>query len=276
MSFAQDHDPSRLVLEPIGIVRTSRATKVEAPRQPRAAQGEPARIELLPGRNFEHALEDLARWKLIWVIFWFHQNPGWRPKVLPPRSTSGRKGVFSTRSPHRPNPIGLSVVRLDKVEGLNIHILDSDMLDGTPVLDLKPYVAYTDSHPDAGNGWLDDAEAVQPADPVSAYAVTFMPLATEQATWIETRTGLAVEERIRSTLALGPEPHPYRRIRKLADGMQLAVKEWRVRFSVEGRDVRVIAIASGFRESQLANESDDEMLRAHREFRERWSGPRQS
>src|SRR6185295_10704904 len=80
------------------------------------------------------------------------------PKVLPPRSVTGRKGVFATRSPHRPNPIGLSVVRLERIEGLTLHILDSDMLDGTPVLDIKPYVAYTDSHPDAGNGWLDDAE----------------------------------------------------------------------------------------------------------------------
>jgi tRNA-Thr(GGU) m(6)t(6)A37 methyltransferase TsaA len=279
MSSAQDKDLSRLVLEPIGIVRTSLATKVEAARQPRAAQGAPARIELFPGRNFEHALEDMARWKLIWVIFWFHHNPRWRPKVLPPRSTSGRKGVFATRSPHRPNPIGLSVVRLERVEGLNLHVLDADILDGTPVLDLKPYVAYTDSHPDAGNGWLDDAEAAhgfavaQPVDPVSAFTVTFAPLATEQSNWIETRTGLAIAERIRSTLSLGPEPHPYRRIRRTDAGMQLAVKEWRVRFSVEGRNVHVTAIATGFRESQLASNSDDDVLRTHREFREQWGGP---
>lgn len=272
MSSIQDNDP-RLIVEPIGIVRASLATKVEAARQPRAAKGASARIELFPGRNFEHALEDLSRWQLIWVIFWFHHNPGWRPKVLPPRSTSGRKGVFSTRSPHRPNPIGLSVVRLEKVDGLNVHILDSDMLDGTPVLDLKPYVAYTDSHPDAGNGWLDDAEASQPVDPVSAYAVTFASLAIDQANWIEARTGLAIEDRIRSTLALGPEPHPYRRIRRTAEGMQLAVKEWRVRFSVDGREVSVGAITSGFRESQLAAESDDDVLRAHREFREKWGVP---
>lgn len=276
MSSLQDKDPSPLVLQPIGIVRTSLVTKVEAARQPRAAEGARARIELFPGRNFEHALEDLSRWKLIWVIFCFHHNPGWRPKVLPPRSTSGRKGVFATRSPHRPNPIGLSVVRLERVEGLNVHVLDADMLDGTPVLDLKPYVAYTDSHPDAGNGWLDDAEAssgsTQPADPVSAYAVTFSPLATEQAAWIETRTGLALEERIRSTLKLGPEPHPYRRIRRTEGGMQLAVKEWRVRFSVEGREICVIEIASGFRASQLAGEVDDDVLRAHQEFRQKWGG----
>jgi tRNA-Thr(GGU) m(6)t(6)A37 methyltransferase TsaA len=274
MSSLQDQDLSRLVLEPIGFVRTSLVTKVEAARQPRAAQGARARIELLPGRNFEHALEDLSRWQWIWVIFWFHHNAGWRPKVLPPRSTTGRKGVFATRSPHRPNPVGLSVVRLEKIEGLTLHVLDADILDGTPVLDLKPYVAYTDSHPDAGNGWLDDAEPVpgstQPADPVSAYAVTFAPLATEQAAWIETRTKLAIEERIRSTLALGPEPHPYRRIRRIDGGMQLAVKEWRVRFSVEGREVRVTEIVSGFRASQLAADVLDDVLQAHREFRERW------
>jgi tRNA (adenine37-N6)-methyltransferase len=276
MPLTPDQDLSSFVLEPIGIVRSSLVTKVEAARQPRAAKGEPARIELLPDRNFEHALEDLSRWKRIWVIFWFHHNPGWRPKVLPPRSTTGRKGVFATRSPYRPNPIGLSVVRLEKVEGLTLHILDADMLDGTPVLDLKPYVAYTDSHPGAGNGWLEDAEpaagATSPADPVSDYAVTFSPLATEQANWIETRTGLAVEERIRSTLMIGPEPHPYRRIRQLDQGMQLAVKEWRIRFSVEGREVLVAEIASGFRASQLASAMQDDVLQAHREFRGRWGG----
>jgi tRNA (adenine37-N6)-methyltransferase len=261
------HSP--LALQPIGIVRAARVTKIEAARQPPAARGERACIELFPGRHFEHALEDLSSWKLIWVLFWFDRNPSWRPKVLPPRSTSGRKGVFATRSPHRPNPIGLSAVRLERVDGLNVHILDSDMLDGTPVLDLKPYVAYTDSHAEAGNGWLD-------ADPVSAYTVALTSLAVEQARWIEERTGLAIEERIRTTLALGPEPHPYRRIRRLAEGgMQLAVKEWRVRFSVEHRECRVTDILSGFSASQLASDAPDDALQAHREFLALWnSGPR--
>src|SRR3954467_191811 len=166
MSSPEDETPHRLAIEPIGFVRSSLATKVEAARQPQAAEGQAARIELLPGRHFEHALEDLASWKRIWVIFWFHHNAGWRPKVLPPRSVTGRKGVFATRSPHRPNPIGMSAVRLERIEGLTLHILDTDMLDGTPVLDLKPYVAYTDAHSDAGNGWLD-------ANPVRAYDVIF-------------------------------------------------------------------------------------------------------
>lgn len=265
MSAPPASNVSGLTLEPIGFVRSALVTKVEAARQPRAAHGVPARIELLPGRNFEHALEDLSQWQWIWVIFWFHRNAGWRPKVLPPRSTTGRKGVFATRSPHRPNPLGLSVVRLGKVDGLTLHVLDSDMLDGTPVLDLKPYVAYTDSQPEAGGGWLDAT------DPVAAFAVTFAPLAAEQASWIEARTGLTIAERIRTTLALGPEPHPYRRIRRVEGGMQLAVKEWRVRFSVAAREVCVVGIVSGFRAAQLAGGTDDEVLRAHREFRERWN-----
>jgi tRNA-Thr(GGU) m(6)t(6)A37 methyltransferase TsaA len=264
----------KLVLDPIGFLRSPLATKVEAARQPQAAAGTPARIELLPGRNFEHALEDLAHWELIWVLFWFHQNAGWRPKVLPPRSTTGRKGVFATRSPHRPNPIGMSVVRLDRVDGLTLHIRDADMLDGTPVLDLKPYVTYTDAHPHAGNGWLEheghaDVDA-QPSDPVLAYVVDFDAVAAEQIAWIETHTGFAIGERIRSTLALGPAPHPYRRIRRMEDCMQLSVKEWRVRFIVAARHVRVVEICSGFRASQLVEAGADETLRCHREFVARW------
>jgi tRNA (adenine37-N6)-methyltransferase len=264
----------RLTLDPIGYLRSPLATKVEAARQPQAAAGTPARIELLPGRNFEHALEDLERWELIWVIFWFHLNPGWRPKVLPPRSTTGRKGVFATRSPHRPNPLGMSVVRLERIEGLVLHIRDTDMLDGTPVLDLKPYVAYTDAHPGAGTGWLEDAaragKSAQPADPVTAYLVQFEALATEQAAWIEAHTGLTIGERIQSTLALGPASHPYRRIRRVGEWMQLSVKEWRVRFTVVARDVRVLEINSGFRDSQLAGGGADESHRLHREFLALW------
>jgi tRNA-Thr(GGU) m(6)t(6)A37 methyltransferase TsaA len=264
----------RLTLDPIGFLRSPLDTKVQAARQPRVAAGTPARIELLPGRNFEHALEDLAHWELIWVIFWFHLNPGWRPKVLPPRSTTGRKGVFATRSPHRPNPIGMSVVRLERVDGLILQIRDADMLDGTPVLDLKPYVAYTDAHPGAGTGWLENAAcsgtAAQPSDPVPAYFVGFEALAAQQAAWIETHTGLAIRERIQSTLALGPTPHPYRRIRPVDEWMQLSVKEWRVRFTVVERHVHVIEIYSGFRASQLAADGADESRRPHREFLAMW------
>jgi tRNA (adenine37-N6)-methyltransferase len=259
------HKPAAIALEPIGYVRSALRSKAEAARQPRAAGGAAGRIELLPGRDFEHALEDLAGWQHIWVIFWFHLNEGWRPKVLPPRSRSGRKGVFSTRSPHRPNPLGLSVLRLERIEGLVLQVRDVDMLDGTPVFDIKPYVAYTDAIPDARGGWLQ--EAPETADPVEPWEVRFDPLAERQAAWIQSRTGLALAERIAATLALGPQPHPYRRIRRDADRLLLAVKEWRVRALVAGRAIRVLEIASGYRKGDLARAAPGlEPQQAHREF----------
>ena len=262
---------TQLTIEPIGHVRTSLKAKDEAPRQPRASGGAAGRIELFKGRNYEHALLDLEGWDYIWVLFWFHHNDGWRPKVLPPRSISGRKGVFATRSPHRPNPIGLSAVRLERIDGLTLHVHDIDMLDGTPVLDLKPYVAYTDAILDPRAGWLesDSRTTAASADPIAAFAVDWDEAAAEQAAWVEARTSLALRARVTATLALGPEPQPYRRIRRDVAGFVLAVKDWRARFSVEGRRARVHEIRSGYRDSQLARASrDDADLGIHREFRD--------
>jgi len=143
------------LVRPIGFARSPFREKVEAPRQAVASDGALGRIELLP--EHEHALEDLAGFERLWVIFWFHQvPPGPSPsKVLPPRSDQ-KRGVFATRSPHRPNPIGLSAVRIQSVEKRALIVLGIDLIDGTPVLDLKPYVPYADAFPDARAGWVDE------------------------------------------------------------------------------------------------------------------------
>lgn len=270
-------DPA-LSLEPIGVIRTAFAEKVDAPRQPRAEDDSRGRIELFSGHDFEHALEDLEGWEYLWVIFWFHLNDAWRPKVLPPRSTTGRKGVFSTRAPHRPNPLGLSAVRLERVEGLTLHVSGVDMVDGTPVLDLKPYVPYTDAHPDARCGWLDDAgrdtPGTAPEDPLPAWQVEFESLALRQAAWVEAHTGLALRERVAAALALGPKPNPYRRIRPEGEFFRLSVKEWRVLFLVDGRRIRVMRVSSGYRPTQLAGEeaATDAAIATHRRFVQCWPG----
>jgi tRNA-Thr(GGU) m(6)t(6)A37 methyltransferase TsaA len=259
----------QLTLEPIGYVRCALATKVEAARQPRASRGASGSIELLPGRNFEHALCDLQHWQYIWVLYWFDRNEGWRPKVLPPRSQSGRKGVFATRSPHRPNPLGLSAVRLERVDGLSLQVRDIDMLDGTPVLDIKPYVAYTDAIADAGSGWLENPAA--PRDPIPEFDVEWSAEAAAQAEWIEARTGLPLRERATATLALGPEPHPYRRIRRERDGFTLCVKDWRLRFGVHEHAVRIASVESGVRKAELRRLSEvSAELTLHRQFCALW------
>ena len=152
-------DNARLCIEvqAIGVVHSPYRERYAAPRQPALERAEPATIELNPGLNLEQALADLEGFSHIWVIYWMHLNRGWNPTVIPPRGPKVRRGLFSTRAPHRPNSIGLSAVRLNGVEGRKLYIEDHDMLDGTPVLDIKPYIPYTDAHPEASSGWLNDA-----------------------------------------------------------------------------------------------------------------------
>jgi tRNA (adenine37-N6)-methyltransferase len=253
--------PEPYFVRPIGFARSPFVEKVEAPRQAVASEGAVGRIEVLP--EHEHALEDLEDFERIWVIFLFHQvPPGPSPsKVLPPRSDR-KRGVFATRSPHRPNPIGMSAVQLVRVEGLVVHIRELDLIDGTPVLDLKPYVPYADAFPDANAGWLD----AKP-DPRPSWDVAFTDEAGAQLAWLAAE-GLALDlrARIMETLSLGPQPHPYRRIKKADDGtLVLAVKEWRARFSLVERTMTVHAIFSGYRPRELARGTDPK-LGVHRAF----------
>jgi tRNA (adenine37-N6)-methyltransferase len=258
---------SGLAMEPIGYMRTAHAARVDAPRQPAAATDTPGIIELLPGRNLEHAIENLHEWERIWVIFWFDRNAGWRPKVLPPRSTDGRKGVLATRSPHRPNPLGLSALRLVSVTGLSLNVLDVDLLDGTPVLDIKPYVPYTDAFTDSGSGWLERAAG----DPAQSWTVIFTSEAEAQLAWIAARSPLPLRERIVNTLKLGPQPHPYRRIKQGKDGgAMLAVQDWRISFAESNQAITVQSVRTGYRKSQLASTGMDPQLLLHREFTARF------
>ena len=250
---------SVLTCRPIGIVHSPFRERAEAPRQTAAARDVQGRIELYPQSGFEHALEDLELWPYLWVIFWFHLNEGWKPKVLPPRSEK-RRGVFATRSPHRPNPLGLSVVKLERVEGLVLHVSGLDMLDGTPVLDLKPYVKYADALDDAEGGWLETG-----LDPQPAFEVSFTPEAARALAYLRDRFQLELEEAIRRVLSLGPQRHPYRRIRADGDAFVLAVKDFRARFTVDGRSIVVLAIKSGYRPRELAQNLDS-ALDPHRAF----------
>jgi tRNA-Thr(GGU) m(6)t(6)A37 methyltransferase TsaA len=253
-----------LTLRPIGVIHTPFVDKVSAPRQTYVARDAEGTIVLEPGRDFEDALDDLASWEYLWVLYWFHLNEGWRPKVLPPRSKV-RRGLFATRSPHRPSPIGMSVVKLVRVEGLTVHVLGVDMIDGTPVLDLKPYVASADSVPAAGAGWLASPDAV------AAFDVVWSESARDEAAWLKDVHGIDLVTPVERALALGPEPHAYRRIRKHSDGgLRLAVKDWRVRFvAEEGRRVRVLGIETGYRAKELAA-GETEAARLHQAFCARW------
>jgi tRNA (adenine37-N6)-methyltransferase len=157
------------------------------------------------------------------------------------------------------------VLRLERIEGLNLHVRDVDLLDGTPILDLKPYVPYTDAFPESGSGWLDPSAP----DPKLPHPVTFSAKVEAQLAWLAGRIALPLRERIETTLQLGPQPHPYRRIKCGKDGlMQLAVQDWRVAFRAEGRDIQVLSLRPGYQQAQLEKSGTtlDDLLRVHREF----------
>jgi tRNA-Thr(GGU) m(6)t(6)A37 methyltransferase TsaA len=217
-----------IICTPIGFVRTPYQHKYDAPRQPEVDDRvDAAVIELLPHENFEQALEDLAGIERIWLLTWFDRADSWKPKVLTPRDRT-KRGVFATRSPHRPNPLGLSCVRLIEVKGRMVYVEGTDLLDGTPVLDIKPYVPYADAFPDASVGWLDRVSAPQ----YTVVVDTHVP--TEAAHLVE---------HARRVLAFDPMPHPYRRTRSIGDGTyELAMQQWRCSYQISGNVVTITAI----------------------------------
>jgi tRNA-Thr(GGU) m(6)t(6)A37 methyltransferase TsaA len=257
----------KLTLTPIGSIRTIYKDKSAAPRQPgMATESTIGEITLLPHRNFEQALHNLSGFERVWIIFWFHKTRGWNPKVLPPRSRK-KKGVFATRSPHRPNPIGISVCRLLKVEGLRVIVEDPDLLDGTPVLDIKPYLPATEAFPDSRAGWLDEERTESPG----SYEMNIEPRAREQATWLASAHGIHLLDRATDVLSRDPHPHPYKRIKSRPDGtFELSIKSWRVRFRVDGIYVIVTGIVSGYSPGALATAATARRPlheeEAHREF----------
>jgi tRNA-Thr(GGU) m(6)t(6)A37 methyltransferase TsaA len=250
--------PPLYSFDPIGVVHSPFLERAAAPRQASIGRDAQGSIELFPGHGYEDALEGLEAWDYAWVVFVFHKNVeegrGWKPKVLPPRSDA-KRGVFATRSPHRPNPIGLSAVKIERIDGLFVHVRELDVLDGTPVLDLKPYVAYADAHSDARAGWLETP------DPIAAWDVAFTDAAREQVAWLRAN-GVDLQGAIEAALALGPQPHAYRRIRPHGAGMRLALKEWRVDFATEGRALVVTSVRTGYRAKQLATDAVPEVHRA--------------
>lgn len=139
-------------LPAIGVARTSQVLHHEAPRQSGLGRGACAEIEVFQGAH--NGLQDLAGFSHVWLLFWCHHARGRPVQVRPPRDVQ-KRGVFATRAPQRPNPLGLSCVRLDGVEKRRLRVSDCDLLDGTPVLDIKPYLAYCDSVPDARAGYVE-------------------------------------------------------------------------------------------------------------------------
>ena len=158
MSESESNDRPRgpFSSEAIGWVSSPYLRRFGTPQQAAAVDSQADAVLRLDERRIpSEALKDLVGMERIWVVSWLHRGGTWAPMVRPPRGTRERRGLFATRSPDRPNPLGLSAVRLVRIEGCNLYVRGIDLIDGTPILDVKPYIPYADAFPDSRAGWID-------------------------------------------------------------------------------------------------------------------------
>lgn len=192
-------------IEPIGILRSCFGEKFAVPRQPGLCPSAWGFLEFAPGYRFTEALRGLEGFSHVWLIFGFHktEGAGWHPTVRPPRlGGNERVGVFASRSTFRPNGLGLSLVKLDRIaweseDGMEppvLHFSGVDLVDGTPVYDIKPYLPYAESIPDATSGYA--------AEPIRRIAVIVDETASEDFGKLPERSQRVITE----ALSLDPRP----------------------------------------------------------------------
>jgi tRNA-Thr(GGU) m(6)t(6)A37 methyltransferase TsaA len=245
---------NEIIINPIGVVRSELKHRYETPRQGVLAGKVISVIKLNPKNNFQQALKYLDGFERIWVLYQFHLNNNWKPLISPPRHTRKKVGVFASRAPYRPNQIGMSCVKLEKVEGLNIYISESDMLDGSPVFDIKPYLPYSDSFPDAATGWVKK-------DYDNKYKVEFDPKAEKQCNWLKENANINLVNFSRLQLEFSPGDATRKRVSmNTADNsLTLAYRTWRIRYRVNDFEKKVFIneINSGYSKEELKMLNDD-------------------
>jgi tRNA-Thr(GGU) m(6)t(6)A37 methyltransferase TsaA len=226
-------------ITPIGTLHCDEWYRFETPRQGVFAENR-GYIEL-DGDPYAEAAADLNGFDRIWVVFVFHLNQTWNTKVTPPVAPPGRKiGVLATRSPHRPNRIGISCVELEKVEGNRVYIRNFDLLDKTPVIDIKPYIPAADAFPEAATGWLAEAEA-------NRYTVEFSPEAQKQCEEFIANGGPDLLNFCRVQLSYAPLDVSRKKLKQLApDHWQILCRTRVIDFTIDKNSklIRVTGISS--------------------------------
>ncbi len=226
--------------EPIGRIRSCFTEKFGIPRQPGLVPEVRADLEIFAPFNQKEAFRGLDDFSHIWLLFIFHglNHKQWHPTVRPPRLGGNRRiGVFATRTGFRPNPIGQSVVSLlnvDTAEGkVVLHLGGVDLLDGTPVIDIKPYVPYADSIPHASAGY-----AAEP--PAEKLSVTFSKTAEQACRKLDPAKYPELKALIINLLSQDPRPAYKESSHKQTYGLLLW--DLNVQFSVAQQSVIVTAI----------------------------------
>ncbi len=243
-------DTTALTLHPIGELHCRERFPYDVPRQGSLAGDNPAVVTLYPNHGYAEGLRELEGFSHIWLLFWFHHNSCWHPLIRPPRHRRQKVGVFASRSPYRPNPLGLSCVRLVAIEGSNLIVKGHDLLDGTPVLDIKPYLPYADAFPNATLGWTAANETE------TQCLVKFTEPVQHQLLWLDAK-GVCLKAFLLDQLSAEPlngRRHRLEHIRE--DGAVLAYRTWRARFDVQEDVVTITALATAYSPTELASADD--------------------
>lgn len=252
-----------LVLKPIGFIHSKQVEPYQAARQPDHVS-EPATLLLEPGHNYEQAVQDLEGCSHVWLIFGFHQNKNWKPLVQTPRSDR-KIGVFATRAPYRPNPIGLSCVSLLSVNGLMIEIGPNDLLDGTPIYDIKPYHPESDQIEHSKIEWFESAMHPQ-------LKVNISPSAEEEIDFLEINGVPEIRSFIQRQLEYDPTNGDKKRVEKNNHLWTLAYRTWRIDFLLTDESVGVVSIRSGYSKEELEDPKDTYHDKAtHQKFNRQFS-----
>lgn len=221
----------KFTFEPIGHIRSCFSEKFGIPRQPGLVSDALAVVDIEPTFQRIEAFQELEGFSHIWILFVFHQcHSTWKTTVRPPRLGGNRRvGVFASRSGFRPNPIGQSVVELVSIKAdrgsLRLHIKGVDLMNGTPVLDIKPYLPYADCRPHARAGYAG-------GKPQAVKQVVFSPAATETCRELENDSRPNLCRLITGLLSLDPRPG----YADISGKRNYAMRLWDldVRFSIDG------------------------------------------
>ena len=224
-----------ITIHPIATMRSDFATKFGIPRQSGLVEALRSTIVFEPEYRNPDALRGIEGYSHLWLIWQFSEavRSDWSPTVRPPRlGGNTRMGVFATRSPFRPNNLGLSCVKLlgteQTAQGTVLHVAGADLMDGTPILDIKPYIPYADSHPHATGGFTDSAKDFLLQVDFPEHLLQKLPAEKQQA----------------AIGVLSHDPRPsYQRSPERIYGLPFA--GWDIRFQVDGNKLTVIEIKKG-------------------------------
>ncbi len=243
--------PLSLTLSSIGVFRGPKKHRNEAPRQ--AYQDTSQQIgcvELL--KEYQQGLKGLEGFTRIWLIYVFHHNIRQNTKLQVQIPRGGTAGVFATRAPYRPNPIGLSCVCVEKIEGNKIFVREFDLLDNTPILDIKPYLPSADLFTNVCTGWVEATES-------SRHLVRFSELALAQLDFLEKLGIENLKTFLIDQLEFCPTAKKRKRVKPITQDLwQIAYRTWRANFSLTAdqevcQEVNIHKICSGYTPDELTS-----------------------